>query len=85
VESGQERRRLGRPARRRIGVNERSGKNEKVQIRMPLAVVDALLSGSGESMDIGAALMQLKGQRGEIVTVDGSDSNVRIWIDENRS
>jgi hypothetical protein len=68
-----------------INVNERSGKNEKVQIRMPLAVVDALLSGSGESMDIGAALMQLKGQRGEIVTVEGSDSNVRIWIDENRS
>lgn len=68
-----------------INVNERSGKNEKVQIRMPLTVVDALLSGSGESMDIGAALMQLKGQRGEIVTVDGSDSQVRIWIDENRS
>jgi hypothetical protein len=68
-----------------VDVNGRSGKNEKVQIRMPLAVVDALLSGEGDSMDIGAALDQLKGQRGEIVTIEGSDNQVRIWIDENRS
>ena len=56
-----------------------------VQVRMPLVVVDALLSGEGETIDINAAIGQLKGQRGEIVTGDGSDSQVRIWIDENRS
>lgn len=69
----------------RIDVRNQSEKNEKVQIRMPLTVVDALLSGEGETMDIGAAITQLKGQRGEIVTVEGSESHVRIWIDENRS
>jgi hypothetical protein len=68
-----------------INVRDQSEKNETVQIRMPLAVVDALLSGEGETMDIGAAIAQLKGQRGEIVTVEGSDNQVRIWIDENRS
>lgn len=68
-----------------IDVRGRSGKNETVQVRMPLVVVDALLSGEGETIDINAAIGQLKGQRGEIVTVDGSDSQVRIWIDENRS
>ena len=67
-----------------VDVDDRSGKNEKVQIRMPLTVVDALLSGDGDTMNIGAALNQLKGQRGEIVTIDGSDSQVRIWIDENK-
>ena len=69
----------------RIDVRGESEKNETVQIRMPLVVVDALLSGEGESMDVAAAIAQLKGQRGEIVTVEGSDSQVRIWIDENRS
>jgi hypothetical protein len=69
----------------RIDVRGRPGKNETVQIRMPLVVVDALLSGEGETIDISAAIGQLKGQRGEIVTVEGSDSQVRIWIDENRS
>ena len=68
-----------------VDVNDQSGKNEKVQIRMPLSVVDALLSGEGEDLDVGAAIEQLREQRGEIVTVDGSDSEVRIWIDENRS
>lgn len=68
-----------------VDVRDQSEKHETVQIRMPLAVVDALLSGEGESMDVGAAIAQLKGQRGEIVTVEGSDSQVRIWIDESRS
>lgn len=68
-----------------VDVSEQSEKNEKVQIRMPLAVVDALLSGEGESINIGAALDQLKGQRGEIITIEGSENQVRIWIDENRS
>lgn len=68
-----------------VDVRDQSEKHETVQIRMPLAVVDALLSGEGESMDVGAAIAQLKGQRGEIVTVEGSDSHVRIWIDESRS
>jgi hypothetical protein len=69
----------------RIDVRDQSDKNETVQIRMPLVVVDALLSGEGEAMDVGAAIAQLKGQRGEIVTVEGSDNQVRIWIDESRS
>jgi hypothetical protein len=68
-----------------INVRDQSEKNETVQIRMPLTVVDALLSGEGETMDVSAAIAQLKGQRGEIVTVEGSDSQVRIWIDESRS
>ena len=69
----------------RIHVRDQADKNETVEIRMPLEVVDALLSGEGESMNIQAAIAQLKSQRGEIVTVEGSDSQVRIWIDESRS
>ncbi len=68
-----------------VNISDQSEKNEKVQIRMPLTVVDALLSGDGESMNIGAALNELKGQHGEIITVEGSDNQVRIWIDDNRS
>jgi len=68
----------------RVNVQDQSAKRETVQIRMPIAVVDALLSGEGETMDVAAAIAQLKGQRGEIVSVESAESQVRIWIDENR-
>lgn len=67
-----------------IDVQDREEKKERVVVRMPLTVVDALLSGEGETLNIQAAISQLEGQRGEIVTVESSDSQVRIWIDENK-
>lgn len=69
----------------RIHVRDQAEKNETVEIRMPLQVVDALLSGEGESINIQAAIAQLQGQQGEIVTVESSENQVRIWIDESRS
>ncbi|MFN8009348.1 MAG: hypothetical protein U0V70_20430 [Terriglobia bacterium] len=57
-------------------------KQQKVDIRVPIEVVDALLSAPGEELDIKAALvaMQQKGS-GEILSVIDKDSTVRIWVD----
>jgi len=66
----------------RVQVEDRANQEKAVQLRLPIVVVDALLSGEGESLDLRAALGQLKGQRGEIVNVEDGGKTVRIWIDE---
>ena len=65
----------------RIRVDE-SNKKETVNIEVPTAAVDALLSGDGEELNLRAALEQIKHIRGDVVRVDNADSKVRIWIDE---
>ena len=55
---------------------------ETVDVRFPVAVVDALFSGDGDTLDIGAAVERLADMRGDIVHVRGDDHQVRVWIDE---
>jgi hypothetical protein len=58
------------------------GGTEDVEVKIPLEVVSALLSGQGEEMNVGAAVQALarRGQ-GELVTVNGDHETVRIWVD----
>ena len=58
-------------------------RDEEVEIKIPVPVIDALLSGSGEELNIGAAIQALARQgAGELVTVTGDDETVRIWVDD---
>lgn len=60
------------------------GRDEKVEMKIPGSVVDALLSAPGEQLNVGAALKALAREgEGEIVTVTGEGESVRIWIDAN--
>lgn len=64
-------------------VESRAG-GAKVSARIPLAVVDALLSGGDNTLNIQAALAALVAEgEGELVTVSDDKSNVRVWIDSN--
>lgn len=56
---------------------------ERVEIKMPIAVLDALVSAPDGRLNLSAALKVL-GERGsgDLVTVTDRDSRVRIWIDE---
>ncbi len=58
---------------------------EKVRIRMPLALVDALLDIDTEnnSLNLAEALKVLGEFEGDLVTVQDGDETVRIWIDNN--
>jgi hypothetical protein len=61
---------------------EDAGK-ENVSVEIPGEVVDALLSGPGDELDVAAAIEVLKRQgHGTLVTVDDKDSKVRVWIDD---
>ena len=64
-----------------IHVDKHTGA-ESVRVEVPLDVVDALLSGPGEELDVRAAFNQLQKRRGDIVRVKDEKSSVRIWIDE---
>jgi hypothetical protein len=55
----------------------------QVQISLPTQVVDALLSGTGNELDLLAAVHALEatGSR-EIVSIQDKDAQVKVWIDE---
>lgn len=61
---------------------QKPGREEQVHVDLPVTLVDALLSGEGESVDLKAALAEVRKLRGDIVRVKDDDSQVRIWIDE---
>jgi hypothetical protein len=65
-----------------------SGDKEEVHARIRMEVVEALLSGEGDELDVAAALKALAAQPDETVelvsAVDG-ESTVRIWIDSQNS
>lgn len=61
----------------------RKGNGEEVEMKIPGTVVDALLSGSGERLDVAAAMQALaRHGEGELVTVNSTGETVRIWVDE---
>ena len=57
----------------------------EVRVEVPVSLVDALLSGEGEQVNLQAAVGELMKRRGDIVRVHDEDSNVRIWIDEQNT
>jgi hypothetical protein len=64
-----------------VHVDKPSDRNE-VRVEVPVDVVDALLSGQGDELNVRAAFTQLQKRRGDIVRVRDDKSTVRIWIDE---
>jgi hypothetical protein len=58
-------------------------KNSKVDVRIPLKVVDAMLSGKGEELNLTAAVKALRDSGvKDIITVKDKETSVRIWIDD---
>jgi hypothetical protein len=65
-----------------VRVDDRSGDEpEQVRVDIPIEVVDALLSGDGDELNLRGAVQQLRNRRGDIVNVDDGKSKVRVWID----
>ena len=58
--------------------------DDRVRVRLPLDVVDALLSGRDDELDLLAALDALTQYGGgDLVTVESDDESIRVWIDTN--
>jgi 2,4-dienoyl-CoA reductase-like NADH-dependent reductase (Old Yellow Enzyme family) len=55
---------------------------EQVHVDVPVNLVDAVLAGESESVDVQRVIRELRSRRGDIVRVTDKNSAVRIWIDE---
>lgn len=66
-----------------LRVEVREGEEGNVDVRIPTRVVEALLSGEGDQLNLVAALEALAAHgQGELVTVNEDNEKVRIWIDD---
>lgn len=64
-----------------IEFDERNG-NDNGRVEVPVSVVDALLAGDGERLNVRAALDEMIATAdGEIVFVEDGRKTVRIWIE----
>lgn len=63
----------------------KASEKEEVHVDLPVNLVDAVLAGAGDSVDVKAVIRELRNQRGDIVRVTDATSAVRIWIDESAS
>lgn len=63
-------------------VHEDTAGGARIHARIPARVVDALLSGSNDRLDLRAAFAALAAEgEGELVTVEEESSRVRVWVD----
>ncbi len=66
----------------KLRVEVRGLDGDRVDVQVPLEVVDALLSGDADELDVGAAIRALSDSGGgEIVAVTDQRENVRVWVD----
>ncbi len=58
------------------------GKKESVRVDLPVSLVDVLLAGEGDKIDVQKAFDEIAKRRGDVVNVKDAHSTVRVWIDE---
>jgi hypothetical protein len=64
-----------------VDVAERDG-GADVNVKIPERVMEALLAGDGEELDVAGALRALaEAGEGELVAVNDRDARVRVWVD----
>jgi len=64
------------------GAKSAAPQETKVEVKVPMKVVDALLSAGKDELDIVAALKALAAHGDtELVTVKDPESTVRVWVD----
>ena len=76
---------VGKSAQNKEGKDSRAktaAKESKVEIKIPMKVVDALFSAGKDELDVVAALHALSSSGDtELVSVKDDENTVRIWID----
>ena len=82
IDSGEDRVRIALEGDE-LFVRSTEGSGTQVLISIPVSVVDALLSGDEDELDLQAGIeaLQTVGAK-ELVAVNDGESTVRIWIDE---
>jgi hypothetical protein len=66
----------------KTGAKATAAHESKVEIKVPMKVVDALVSAGKDELDIVAALKALSAHGDtELVTVKDAENTVRVWVD----
>jgi len=67
-------------------IHERTGSQDNVDIRIPMVIVEALLSGEGDELNLAAAIRALS-EHGEelVINVASKDETVRVWVDSKNT
>ncbi len=61
-------------------------KDSQVEVKVPMKVVEALLSGNKDELDIAAGLHALASQGDvELVSVKDDDNTIRVWLDSKNA
>lgn len=68
----------------RVHIEVDEAGDQKVRMEVPFSVVDVLLQGEGNELNlVGAVREMARANNGQILTVNDGDTNVQIWIDNN--
>jgi hypothetical protein len=63
-----------------VDITEKEGATVKVDL--PVRVVDALLGGRGDELDVAAMIQEIQSMpRGDLVNIRDGDDTVRVWIE----
>lgn len=63
-------------------VDKKGSKNSQVEVKVPMKVIDALLSAGKDELDLVAALHALGAQGDtELVSVKDRENTVKVWLD----
>jgi len=66
-----------------VTVDELEEDGDRVNVKIPLSVVEALLAGDGDELRIEDAVRALADHgAGDLVTVESDSESVRVWIDD---
>jgi hypothetical protein len=68
----------------KVRIREHEGREEdRIDMQLPMEVVDAMLAGEGDELDLVAGLQALR-EHGHAILVTGTDegSDIRIWVDD---
>ncbi len=70
-----------------VHVREHQGERQhRVEVRVPMTVVNALLSGGKDELDLVAAMQALAEHPDtELVSIQDEENTVRIWLDSKNS
>ena len=66
------------------GLDDGDDDDKSVRVEIPVDVVDALLSGDDDTLNLVGALERLKERRGDLVRITDGDDRVHVWIDEEQ-
>jgi hypothetical protein len=68
-----------------VHVQEAKAKGDNINVTVPIAVVDALFSGTRtDELDVAAALKALDNAGDTfLVTVENATEHIRVWVDSH--